>query len=287
MTEKNIILGVDMGGTNIRAGLVENGKLGKVLSVATPANAPQENVIDALFGLISQFDLLSVETIGIGVPSVVDVEKGIVYNTTNIKEWVAVPLKAILEEKFHIPTLVNNDANCFVAGEKHFGKAKGYKSVVGLVIGTGLGAGLIINNQLYEGRNCGAGEIGNLPYLEHNYEYYCCGQFFKDELKIPAHEVSRLAGKGDKEALQHFETFGKHLGKFLQAILYAYDPQLIVFGGSITKAYPYFSKSMLNAITDGFIFPNSLNNLTIKISSLENVAIYGAASLVLEKGIRD
>jgi glucokinase len=283
MTEAKKILGIDMGGTNIRAGLIENGKLGKVLSIPTPANSSREVVLDELSRLISKFVKEPFDAIGIGVPTVVDVERGVVYNATNIKDWVDVPLKAILEEKFNVPVFVNNDANCFVAGEKHFGKAKGFKSVVGLVLGTGLGTGLIMNNQLYEGRNCGAGEIGNLPYLENNYEYYCCGQYFKDELKIPAHEVSRLASEGDSQALKYFETFGFHLGKFLQAILYAYDPELIVFGGSVSKAYRFFNQSMFTSLKEGFIFPNSLENLKIEVSELENAAIYGAASLVLEK----
>ena len=280
---KKKILGIDMGGTNIRAGLIDTGKLGKVISVSTPAEATRDVVIGALASLIQQFNPETVDAIGIGVPTIVDVENGIVYNATNIKDWVEVPLKQILEERFHVPVFVNNDANCFVAGEKYFGKAKGYQSIIGLVLGTGLGAGLVINDQLYEGRNCGAGEICNLPYLKHNYEYYCCGQFFKDELKIAAHEVFRLASNGDTVALQHFETFGFHIGKFLQAILYAYDPELIVLGGSVSQAFPFFSPSMYRSLNEGFIFPGSLKKLKIETSELENAAIYGAASLALEK----
>jgi len=272
-----------MGGTNIRVGLVNDGKLGQVVSIPTPGNASRNVVLDQLIRLISKFVPDSFEAIGIGVPTVVDVENGIVYNATNIKDWKEVPLKSILEKEFSVPVFVNNDANCFAAGEKHFGKAQGYKSVVGLVLGTGLGAGLIINDRLYEGRNCGAGEICNLPYKEHNYEYYCCGQFFKDELKFPAHEAFQLAGEGGEMALSMFKTFGYHVGKFMQAILYAYDPEVIVLGGSVSKAYSFFSKSMFSSMEEGFIFSNSIANVKIEISELENVAIYGAASLVIEK----
>jgi glucokinase len=239
--------------------------------------------MEVLAGLISELDPTSAGAIGIGVPTIVDVEKGIVYNATNIKNWKEVPLKQILEKRFGIPVFVNNDANCFIAGEKYFGKAKGFRSVVGLVLGTGLGAGLIINDRLYEGKNCGAGEICNLPYLSHNYEYYCCGQFFKDELKTTALEIYGHAVNNDPVALKYFETFGFNLGKFIQAVLYAYDPELIVFGGSVTQAFPFFSPAMYHSMEEDFIFPNSLRNLKIEISELENVAIYGAASLVLEK----
>jgi glucokinase len=283
MNRKERIIGVDMGGTNIRAGVVEDGVLGEVVKVSTPADASKDEVVEALVNLIVKLDPSSANAIGIGVPTIVDVEKGIVYNATNIKDWDEVPLKQILEDRLGIPVFVNNDANCFAAGEKHFGKAKGCKSVVGLVLGTGLGSGLIINDQLYEGRNCGAGEIANLPYLEHNYEYYCSGQFFRDELNVPAHEVYQLAEAGDTAALDQFNTFGIHLGKFLQAIMYAYDPQLIVMGGSVSQAYRFYSESMFQSLKQEFIFPNSLENLKIEISEMDNVAIYGAASLVLEK----
>ncbi|HNW51173.1 MAG TPA: ROK family protein [Prolixibacteraceae bacterium] len=282
-TAKSKIIGVDMGGTNIRAGLIENGVLGQIVKTATPSDSSGEEVIETLVELVAALDPTSAEAIGIGVPTIVDIERGIVYNATNIKNWKEVPLKQILENRLGIPVFVNNDANCFAAGEKYFGKAKGYSSVVGLVLGTGLGTGLILNDRLYEGKNCGAGEMCNLPYLNRNYEYYSCGQFFKDELKTTAHEVYDQAVSGDPMALKYFETFGFHLGKFIQAILYAYDPQLIVFGGSVTQAFPFFSPAMYCSMEEGFIFPNSLKNLKIEISELENVAIYGAASLVFEK----
>ncbi|MDP4278824.1 MAG: ROK family protein [Bacteroidota bacterium] len=279
MKTQQRILGIDMGGTSIRAGLVENGLLGEVLSIPTPADALAHEVVEAIAGLISSFCLSTVDAIGIGVPTIVDVNKGIVYNATNIKDWKEVPLKHLLEDRFHLPVFINNDANCFVSGELFFGKAKGYHSVVGLVLGTGLGAGLIINGRLYEGNNCGAGELGNLPFREHTYEYYCSGQYFRDELNVPAYEVSRLAGQNDQEALQLFETFGTNLGKFMQAVLYAYDPQLIIFGGSVSNAFPFFREAMFRSLKEGFIFQHSLDHLSVVVSELDHIAVYGAASL--------
>lgn len=277
------ILGLDIGGTSIKAGLVHGCNMENMVTAATPARGTEIEVLEAIEKVVAEFVPFGFEAIGVGVPSVVNVEKGIVYDVTNIPAWKEVLLRDFLESNFKVPVYVNNDANCFAAGEKHFGKGKQVKSLIGVTLGTGLGAGLVFNNHLYEGRNCGAGEIANLPYLAHNYEYYCSGQFFKDELKVPAHEVFQLASEGDVQALKHFETFGSHLGKFLQAVLYAYDPQLIVMGGSVSQAYKFFSENMFRSLSEGFIFPNSLENIKIEISELENVAIYGAASLVLEK----
>src|SRR5690606_24955530 len=112
------------------------------------------------------------------VPSVVDVDKGIVYDVQNIPSWKEVPLKAIMEERYGVPVQVNNDANCFALGEKYFGQGRDSKAFIGLTLGTGLGAGIILNDKLYAGPNCGAGEFGMVPYLDYHYEYYASGQFF-------------------------------------------------------------------------------------------------------------
>jgi glucokinase len=96
----------------------------------------------------------------------------------NIPSWQRVPLKELLEKEFEVPVSVNNDVNCFALGEHQFGLAQGIKHVVCVSAGTGLGAGIIINHQLFNGNNCGAGEIGLLPYLDHNIEYYASGNLF-------------------------------------------------------------------------------------------------------------
>lgn len=278
-----IVLGIDLGGTQIRAGVITGKVLGEVKTVLTPSGGTKKEVLEAIAELAESFTSLKFEAIGIGVPSVVNVEKGIVYDVTNIPSWDEVYLKDFLEERFSVPVFVNNDANCFAAGEKHFGKAQQVKSVAGVTLGTGLGTGLVLNNHLYEGRNCGAGELCNLPYLERNYEYYCSGQFFKDELKVSGTEIAKLAANGDSVALKMFDQFGFHLGKFMQAVIYAYDPEMVVVGGSVAGSFSFFRNSMMQSLTEDFCFPKSLANFKIELSVLDNIAIYGAASLVFDK----
>ncbi len=83
-----------------------------------------------------------------------------------------------LEREFSVPVHVNNDANCFALGETHYGKGRDYRHIVGLTIGTGLGAGIINDRRLYNGSNCGAGEIGTIPYKDQTIELLLRGQFF-------------------------------------------------------------------------------------------------------------
>ena len=280
-TIKNMI-GVDLGGTNVRAGKIANDKIIRLTKAPTPGKGNVEEVFDKICSVIDGCFDASITSIGVGVPSVVDVEKGIVYDVVNIPSWKVVPLKEMLEKRYHVPVYVNNDANCFVVGEKYFGKAKSFKNIVGVTLGTGLGCGLIFNGKLYEGSNCGAGEFGNVPYLQHNVEYYCSGQFFTDEKKVSAIDLFQKAQKGDPNALQLFDEYGFHLGVVLKSILYSYDPEIIILGGSVSQSFEFFKDAMFHALQD-FAFSNVLANIKIDVSDLENSAIYGAAALQMIK----
>ena len=126
----------------------ENGdSITKNINKKTPAGDTKGNVLNHLYTIIESFDLKNVEAIGIGVPSVVDIENGIVFDVQYIPSWKEIRLKSIIEEKYNFPVYVNNDANCFAAGEKHFGIGQNAEFLVGLVIGTGLGGGIILKSE--------------------------------------------------------------------------------------------------------------------------------------------
>jgi len=271
-------IGIDLGGTNVRAGLVENGKILRKISEPCRADKPEKEVLDHIITMIRQLINNEVESIGIGVPSVVDAQKGIVYNVTNIPSWEKVPLKTILEEAFHIPVFVNNDCNCFALGEHKFGEGAGYKDIVCVALGTGVGAGIIINGKLYNGQNTGAGEIGCLPYLEHDYEYYCGSAFFAKENNLTGKDAFRMGQEKNSEALELWQQMGIHLGNLMKALLFTYDPQIIILGGSISNAYPFFSPAMQSAMSD-FPYPETLEHIQITVSKKENIALLGASEL--------
>jgi len=279
---KRSLIGIDLGATNVRVALVEANEITSIKSEPIQKTSSPEDLIDQIRELISQKITEQVGAIGIGVPSVVDVEEGIVYDVQNIPSWKEVPLKNILEKDFDTPVFINNDANCFVLGEKHFGKAKSYQSVAGLILGTGFAAGLIFNNKLYSGPNCGAGEVGMLPYKDSIFEHYCSGQFFDLHKEISAKEAYQRALEGDAEAIEMYEEYGHHLGNALKAVMYAYDPELIVFGGGVRKAYDFFKTSMTSALRD-FAYKKSINKIKIEISENEQIAVLGAAALALDQ----
>ena len=275
------ILGIDIGGTNIRVGLVEDSKLLSIESSEIKKGGTQKEILNSLFRMIEKFDTKQIKGIGIGVPSVVDVENGIVYNVQNIPSWKKVHLKKILETEYKVPIYINNDANCFVVGEKYFGKVKQYKDIIGLIMGTGLGAGIIINNKLYAGNNCGAGEFGMIPFKNKNYEYYCSGQYFLNEFGVSGDELSKKALDRNQEAIKIFKKFGTNLGEAIKMIMYALDPEVIILGGSVSKSFQFFKDEMWNEIK-GFSYSNSVERIKIEVSDIKNIAILGAAALLLD-----
>jgi glucokinase len=274
-----MIIGVDLGGTKVRAGRVNGGKIEDQWAELMNSKGSQRDTLEQLIGVIRPLINGSVEGIGLGVPSVVDVERGIVYNVVNIPSWEKVPLKDILEKELELPVSVNNDVNCFVLGEHRFGQIKGLKTAIGITSGTGLGAGIIINHMPFYGNNCGAGEVGLLSYLDHNIEYYASGNFFEVQYQVSAVKAHEMALAGEKQALRWWNEFGVHMGHAIKTIVYCYDPEAIVVGGSLSKAFRFFSGTMRESLHD-FTFPESIKRLKILQSINDDIILLGAASLI-------
>lgn len=275
---KNII-GVDIGGTNIKGGFIEEGIIKKEISLETRPVEGGEVTLNVLKNLIRQLITPKTKAIGIGVPSVVDREKGIVYHVQNIHNWDEVHLKSILESEFNIPVHIDNDANCFAMGERKFGIGQQFNHFVGITLGTGVGGGIIQNGKLLEDANCGSGEFGEIPYLDSILEDYCGSSFFLD-YNTTGFEVAQKAEQGDIDSLEIFEEFGIHIATLVKIIVLTIDPQAIIFGGSIANASKFFEKSMYENLKN-FPYPNSIKKLKIYTSELKNIGILGAGALCL------
>ena len=271
-------IGIDLGGTKVRAAKIVGESCQTYAHSLVPNKGSEKEIIDVIKELISKLLDKSVVGIGIGVPSLVDEKLGIVYDVQNIPSWKKVFLKDILESCFNIPVFINNDVNCFSLGELHFGSGKKLDSFVGLSIGTGIAGGIIINKKLYNGSNFGAGEFGMLAYKEKNYEYYCSGQFFEKIHDVKGEELYVRAENRDKDAIKLFNVFGRHLGNLINQIMYSYDPEQIILGGSVSKSYDYFKEGIQMSLKS-FAYQNSISNLKITVSRDPDISLKGAASL--------
>ncbi len=271
-------IAIDLGGTNVRvASVVPGGKVVRVLVEPSLSTGSEEEVLEQLYRLIDDLMSPEVDGIGIGVPSVVDTEQGIVYNVVGIPSWKEVHLKDLLENRYHVRVAVDNDCNCFALGVTRFGKDGPHKEAFCATLGTGVGGSLVVDGHLYRGRNAGAGEIGSIPYLDKDYEYYCSSRFFVGK-GTTGKDTAIAAAGGDPKALAIMDEFGSHIGKLVQMIMFAYDPSVIILGGSIAKAFPLYSEPMWRVINE-FPYPKSVENLNLYATYLEHPGILGAALL--------
>lgn len=273
-----VTLGIDIGGTNLNFGLVEDGKVLQTRRVPSFNRAATlEQTMDHLATNISAILRHDVEKIGIGVPSIVDIEKGIVYDTLNIPSWKEVHICDILQKKFGIPVAVNNDANCFAWGVyQSMPEAQRPKSLVVITLGTGIGFGVVIDGKLFCGAHCGAGELCCLPYKDSILEDYCSKKFFSAQGWEPK-QAAKAAEAGDPQALDLFEEYGQHLGQLVANVLYAYDPAHIVLAGGIANAYPFFCDSVKDFLQKNFAYPNYFKDLKLTTCTDDAISLIGAS----------
>lgn len=281
----NTIVGVDIGGTNISIGIVRDGQVIEKNRIATPALEAKQVVIDTVIQGIAElsgnYDIVG---IGVGVPGLLDERAGIVYDLVNIPSWDEVHLADAISEYFKVNVFLTNDANSYVVGEKLYGMGSSYRSIAGVTLGTGLGVGFIFNDQLHSGIMSCAGELGAMPYLHHNYEHYCSGKFFVNEFGLSGSEVYSRAIEGDAVAKGIFLQYGIHIGHLVKHLLHVVGPEAVFFGGSIKESFPFFEASMWEVL-DTFPYRRILNNLVIKKSHMDDVAILGAAAVYEMNGV--
>ena len=273
-------LGIDIGGTNVSLGLVRQGVLQHAFSAPSfPPEASLEQTLESLSAHIRRIITPETRKIGIGVPSVVDVKEGIVYDTQNIPSWKEVPLKAYLEERFQIPVAVNNDANCYALGiYAQYPATARPELLVAITLGTGVGMGIVEEGRLFCGANCGAGELGSMPYRDALIEDFC-GRHFFERNNWDSRQASAAAEAGDPKALALFDDLGRNLGALLCVVLFAYDPSHIAFGGGIANNYRWFRGAMEAYLREHFPYRKALERLNVDIFTDNNIPVIGAALL--------
>jgi len=295
-----VFLGIDWGGTYIKAGLVNSqGKIIKKKVYSSNQLKEKQGFINNLKVLLDDFSSFSIKGIGIGVPGIVDVKKGFIYYLPNIPGWEKYPLKINLEKKLGLPVFIDNDANAFALAENRFGAAKGKKQVIFLTLGTGLGGAIICGGKLLEARTSAA-ELGHVPvslegklcgcggrgcietYVGNRYLLSRYKSLKKNKTKVK--EVKELFQRGldgEKEALIVWKEFSHNLGKFLSGMINVFNPQVIIFGGGVSGAFRLFKPLVASEIKKQVMWPQNLGVKLVR-AKLKNAGIIGAALLVKE-----
>lgn len=162
------VVGIDLGGTQMRVAVVRGAQLCSRISEETGSDSSPEGVLPRLSIAIQKAldacdcEWKHIKGIGIAVAGPLDSQKGIVFATPNLANWENVPLRDILQEQYRVPIYLGNDANVAALGEQAFGAGRGCKNVIYLTISTGIGSGIILNGQLVEGFSGTAGELGHM-----------------------------------------------------------------------------------------------------------------------------
>ncbi|HEX6131140.1 MAG TPA: ROK family protein, partial [Actinomycetota bacterium] len=249
----NRVIGVDVGGTKIAAGVVgRDGSVDRLTEVATPGGSEQ-GVLAALEELVERLLDDEVGGIGLGVPSTVDQRTGRAISSVNIP-FADVPLRDLVGARFGLPCGVDNDANAAAIGEWQAGAGRGARHLVMLTLGTGVGGGLILDGRPYRGAVGAAAELGHIV-VEHDGRpcqgtctgrghleaYATGGAASRDaEAAFGAGADSRVllerAQEGDERALEILDAIGRRLGSALGTIVNVFDPELIVIGGGWGEA---------------------------------------------------
>ena len=163
-----LVVGVDLGGTQLRTAVLRGATLLSRVALLTGANPTPERIMPRLFAAVqealdaAQVSLDSIAGIGIAAPGPLDCNTGIVYSPPNMPGWDDVPLRDIFTERFHVPIYVENDANTAGLGEYMFGAGRGCSDMVYMTISTGIGGGVISNGKIIEGASGTAGELGHM-----------------------------------------------------------------------------------------------------------------------------
>ena len=305
------VFGVDIGGTTVKIGLfdVEGNVLDKWEIPTRTENEGEEilpDVADSIREKMKQMDKEAIAGIGVGAPGPIDAD-GVVHRAVNLG-WKTFNVKETLEALINLPVRAGNDANVAALGEMWMGGGKGYKDLVVVTLGTGVGGGIIVDGRMVSGSTGAAGEIGHIHVDDTETDVCNCGNKGCLEQFASATGITRLANKKlastdmdsvlrsgevsaktvfdavkarDPLAMEVAEQFGKYLGDALAAVAGVVNPEAFVIGGGVSKAgevlidyiRPHYEKSVFHGCREAKFALATLGN---------DAGIYGAAKLVLD-----
>lgn len=323
--DERYIIGVDLGGTKIATALCDSdcNILSKV-KIETVSSDGEQSVIQRIKDSIYQVAELSgvslhkVSGIGISSPGPLSISKGIVIFVATLG-WNNVPIRQLIYDEFKVPTYLENDCNAAAYGEKWLGAGRGYDNLIYITVSTGIGSGIIIDRKIHHGKHDAAGEFGHIC-IESDGRRCSCGnkgclqtyssgtaiaqtareiisQAVKSKILdyskngvngIDCLSVEKAAYEGDEYARNIWDQAGSKLGHGISILMQMYDPDIVVIGGGVSKAWDLFYSPMINAIKEHTYKLISDDMVIIPAQLGDDAGVLGAAMVVLkEQGLRE
>lgn len=302
-------IGVDLG-VNYILGVLTDLSGNKMEEVHIPIKKPKFNdVVDSLISVIKTLLIKAPESIygvvgiGIGVPGIVDKDRKILF-APNL-DWSNVSLKDIIEKKFGIPTIIENEANSGAHGEQLYGAGKHISNLIYVSIGIGIGTGIIIDNKLYTGVSGISGEMGHITIEAHGRKCPCgnrgCWELYASEQVILNDAKNVIKGnadldlnflvneafKGNPVVLQLLNTLGENIGIGLTNIINTFNPEVIIIGNRISEFKKWITNPIEHILSERLL-PYHRNKTEIRFSELgKHSCALGAASFAITGFLAD
>ncbi|MGM5484853.1 MAG: ROK family protein [Nanobdellota archaeon] len=262
-------IGVDIGGTSIKAGLVEGKNVARSAQRETPKKKTE--IIETIKDLIEDLKESpeDIESIGVGTP-------GPFRDTERLDKPGNLDLEGVsLKEELPYDIKLDNDANCFTLAEAMFGAGKDKRTVAGITLGTGIGGGLVTDKRVYRGR-ANAMEVFNIIIDKDKRTEDLIGRkAFEERFGMSQYEASVKAREKDKDALEAWKEFGKILAVLVNNVITTLDPEIVVIGGKVSEAWDFFSEAMMKKLEE----LSKFSPPPVKKKEVEHSGIVGAAHL--------
>jgi len=289
-------LGIDWGGTYLKAGLVdERGVIIAKEVFPSSAFSSRPAFIHNLEDIRRKFSRYKISAVGIGAPGIINVKKGFIYKLPNVRGWDNFPLVKTLSQALKVPVFLSNDAKLFALAEARLGAGKNKERVLFFTLGTGLGSAFIYKGKIMkgetsafemahvpislEGKRCGCGAFGCIEtYVGANYLLSEYARIKKCSRPAEVSTLYALAKKGDAAALKVWREFSHALGKFLGGMVNIFNPEVIVLGGGVSGAFDLFKPMLLKEIKKQALSVHCKDLKIIK-AMLEDSGMIGAALL--------
>ncbi len=311
-----LIVGVDIGGTWIRAGLCNaRGEIIQRAKAPTPAREEPEVGLERIKSIVREVLTDRVEAIGVGAPGPLDPWRGVIVKAPNLERWKDVHLKDVLEEEFGLPVYVGNDCNVAALAEQHFGAGQGVKNLIYITVSTGIGGGIIVDDRLLlggqgfaaevghqtidvNGPRCKCGNIGCLEALasgsaiarraveliEKGRETAIAALVGGDLTKVTAEVVNEAARRGDELAIELIQQAGFYIGVGIVNLLHLFNPEMVIIGGGVSKAGDLLFEPIRSTVRERAMMDLYWEKTPIVPSTLgDDVGILGAVALVLSQ----
>jgi glucokinase len=310
----DLFIGLDLGGTNLKYALgTKNGKIIKKQSRPSQADQSQNKIFENMFIAVEELKAEAekrkdtILSIGVGSPGSINFETGQLNGKTpNLPSWANAPIKKTLEDRFDITTWADNDANIMALAEARIGAGKRFKNILCLTLGTGIGGGILINNQVLRGEHFSAAEVGHI-IVEYNGKRCNCGnkgcleayttapamvRRYKEKLQrlglaynmydLNTEFIFQKATRNEGLAMETIvETCG-YLGAGIASIANIIDPEVVIIGGGVSEAGDTFIKQIEESVKQYSIKSIMQNLKVVKAKMGNDAGIVGAILLAAE-----